>query len=331
MRKLTRRPSLALLFAALFAMAFLAACGGSDSTDPTTSASVTATKSASPAAVGSVASTLTATPTPVPRAATLGPTPLVTPKPEPTPIDPLGDERLYLSLGDSLAAGNGSSDKSHKSWVALTIQGLGDGYELLNLGHAGDDSDDLINRQLDQAVSEIQTRNNDGIPGNETAAITLEIGGNDLLNLYNSLVVSGLCPSVVEALQIPDCVNGLQAAFDHYKPNLETILDRLKAADPNVPIFLMTLYNPFSGGSVNLDQIGALALEGQDGTPFPKGLNDIIREVGTAKGAIIVDWYPIFIGKVNEYIAHDLIHPNDIGHALMAQAVLDAMAQQGLP
>ena len=256
---------------------------------------------------------------------------MVTPKPEPTPVDELGDEKLYLSLGDSLAAGNGSSDKSRKSWVALTIQGLGDGYELLNLGHPGDDSDDLISRQLDRAVSEIQARSNDGIAGNETAAITLEIGGNDLLNLYDSLVVTGLCPSVPEALQKPECVDGLRGALDHYKPNLEHILDALKEADPNVPIFLMTLYNPFSGSAGNLDRIGALALEGEDGTPFPEGINDTIRAVGQAKGAILVDWYPIFIGKVNEYIAQDIIHPNDIGHALMAQAMLEAMAQHGLP
>jgi len=325
MRKLTAPHSLIFYLAAFLAIALLAACGGDDSSNPTTSASGTATKSATPRRSPGP------TTTPVPNVATPGPTQVVTPKPEPTPVDPLGDEKLYLALGDSLSNGNGASDHSRTSFVALTIQGLGDGYELLNLGVAGHDSDDLIHEQLDRAVSEIQSRNNDGTPGNETAAITLEIGGNDLLALYESLVLTGLCPSVPEALQKQECVDGLRAALDHYRPNLEHILDALKAADPNVPIFLMTLYNPFSGNSGNLDRIGVLALEGEAGTPFPEGINDTIRQVGQAKGAVVVDWYPIFIGKVNEYIAQDIIHPNDIGYSLMAQAVLDAMEQHGLP
>lgn len=327
MRKLTAPHSLISCLAAILVVALLAACGGDDSSDPTISASSTATKGATPTPRRSPGPALTTTP--VPNIATPGPTRVVTP--EPTPVDPLGDEKLYLALGDSLSNGNGASDRSRTSFVALTIQGLGDGYELLNLGVAGHDSDDLINKQLDRGVSEIQSRNNDGTPGNETAAITLEIGGNDLLALYESLVLTGLCPSVPEALQKQECVDGLRGALDHYRPNLEHILDALKAADPNVPIFLMTLYNPFSGNSGNLDRIGALALEGEAGSPFPEGLNDTIRQVGQAKGAIVVDWYPIFIGKVNEYIAQDIIHPNDIGYSLMAQAVLDAMAQHGLP
>lgn len=325
MRKLTSAPSLAFVLVPLIVIALLAACGG-DSSDSSSSPSTTPTKSVTRTP------TPTPTPTPIPTVAPVTPTfRTITPKPEPTPVDDLGDEKLLLSLGDSLAAGRGASDASRKSWVALTIQGLGDGYEVLNLGVPGHDSDDLINKQLDPAVNEITSRLNDGIPGNETAAITLEIGGNDLLALYEDLVLTGLCPSVVEGMQIQECVDRLRQALDHYRPNLEHILDALKAADPNVPIFLMTLYNPFSGGSVNLDGIGTLALEGEAGTPFPEGINDIIRQVGQAKGAIIVDWYPIFIGKVNEYIAQDLIHPNDTGHALMAQAVLEAMAQHGLP
>jgi lysophospholipase L1-like esterase len=90
------------------------------------------------------------------------------------------------------------------------------------------------------------------------------------------------------------------------------------------------LYNPFSGGSVNLDQIGALALEGQDGTPFTTGLNDAVRAVAQEKGVYVVEWYDLFIGKYNQYISRDLIHPNDEGQKVMAQAVIDAMALAGV-
>jgi Lysophospholipase L1 and related esterases len=323
----------ALLVAAV-ALAFLiAACGGGSDSTALTSNVTTATRSPTPTAP-SPSPSPTPTPTLVP--VTSGPTseptfPHITPSPEPTPINSLGDQKLYLALGDSLSAGNGSSDPSRTSFVALIIQALGADYEVLNLGVPGHTSDDLVNKQLSRAVSEIQARQTDGIPGNETAAITLEIGGNDLLNLYTSLVLPGTCPSVPESLQRPQCVDGLRNALDHYTTNLEQILDALKAADPNLPIFLETLYNPFSGGANNLDQIGALTLEGQAGTVFPDGLNDIIRQVGQAKGVTVVDWYPIFLPRAAQYISQDLIHPNDAGYQLMAQAILDAMAQAGLP
>jgi lysophospholipase L1-like esterase len=327
--------TLAAPFVATLALTLLiSACGGgsSDSTALTSNVT-TATRSPTPTAPSS-SSSPTPTPTLVP--VTSVPTsepifPQFTPSPEPTPVNPLGDQKLYLALGDSLSAGNGASDPSRTSFVALITQALGTAYEVLNLGVPGYTSDDLINKELGRAVSEIQARKTDGIPGNETAAITLEIGGNDLLNLYTSLVLPGTCPSVPEALQRQQCVDGLRNALDHYRPNLEQILDALKAADPNVPIFLETLYNPFSGGASNLDQIGTLALEGQAGTVFPDGLNDVIRQVGQEKGVTVVDWYPIFLPKSAPYISQDLIHPNDTGYQLMAQAILDAMAQAGLP
>lgn len=243
----------------------------------------------------------------------------------------MGDQLLYLSLGDSLAEGRGASDPKYTAWVPLVAYGLGNAYELVNLGVAGDDSQELIDRRLDNAVTEIQDRANDGLPGNEVAVITLEIGGNDLLDLYEDLVLTGLCPSVPEALQRPQCVDGLDGALENYRPNLEYILDTLQSAAPGVPIFLMTLYNPFSGGSQNLDRIGALALDGEPDTPFPEGLNDVIREVGAARGVKVVEWYNDFLGKVNEYISQDLIHPNDTGHQVMANDVLAAMAAQGIP
>jgi lysophospholipase L1-like esterase len=216
--------------------------------------------------------------------------------------------------------------------VPIIANTLGSGWTLSNLGVPGYTSEELIDRgQLASALSQIQQRANDGVPGNEVGAITLEIGGNDLLDLYEALVVPGTCPSVTESLQKPECVNGLRSALDNFTPNFEHIVDALQAQAPGVPIFVMTLYNPFSGGNGNLDQIGALALEGQSDTPFPTGLNDSIRDVAAAKGVHMVDWYPLFLGKQNEYISQDLIHPNDTGQQVMAFAVLQAMGQAGLP
>jgi lysophospholipase L1-like esterase len=207
------------------------------------------------------------------------------------------------------------------------------GWELLNLGVPGDDSAELIypGGPLDQGIEQIERRRDDGVAGNEIGVITLEIGGNDLLDIYFDLVIPGDCPSLEESLQRPVCVNALQSALDDYRVNLGEALGKLQDATPGTPIFLMTLYNPFSGDTGPVDEIGALALEGAPQTPFPEGLNDIIREVGTEYGVHLADWYEPFLGKKYEYIAYDIIHPNDAGHAVMAEIVIDAMAQAGVP
>lgn len=246
------------------------------------------------------------------------------------PSPQAGGIGAYLALGDSISAGAGASVRAETAFVPLVAAGLG-APELINLGVSGDTSGDLLNGgPLDEGMAEIQRRATDGVAGNEVSVITLEIGGNDLLNLYFDLVVPGVCPSLKEGLANPKCVDGLQGALDAYRPNLREALLRLNEAAPDVPVFLLTIYNPFSGAAARLDEAGRLALEGEPGTVLPEGLNDIIREEGEAAGAVLVDIYPLFLGRANEYIFRDLLHPNDAGYRVMAGAVLEAMRASGL-
>ena len=198
----------------------------------------------------------------------------------------------------------------------------------MNLGVPGDTSEDLLSGgPLDQAIADITARKTDSVAGNEIAVITLEIGGNDLLNLFFDLVIPGTCQGVLESLAKPRCVEALQDVLEAYEPNLADIITLLREADPDVPIFLLTLYNPFSGKTPAIDQLVELALEGQAGTPFDQGLQDIIRAHEDARGVYIVDIHPQFEGKGPEYIANDLIHPNDEGYRVMAEAVLAEMRE----
>lgn len=237
---------------------------------------------------------------------------------------------VYLALGDSLSEGIGASDGEETSFVALVHDELGSNVELMNLGVAGDTSRDLIDEQLDRATDEITTRHADADPDNDVAVVTLEIGGNDLLEIFFDLVLPGTCPNVDEGLSNPECVQQVRETLDTYGPNLDEILTRVRAADPDVPIFLLTLYNPFSGSTPMLDELVELALEGRPDTPFPEGLHDIVREQADAHDAHLVEVSPHFEGKAREYIARDLIHPNDTGYRVMADAVLDEMRESGL-
>ena len=245
---------------------------------------------------------------------------------ESAPPDGVSGPGAYIALGDSLSEGIGASVRGQSDFVSRVRDGLPGEFELLNLGESGDTSGDLIDHgHLDQAVGEVERRRDDDDPDNDVKLVTLEIGGNDLLHIFSSLVLPGTCPSLAESLAKPRCVQALRDALDGYRPNLATAIDRLQGADPALPIVLTTLYNPFSGGLEPVDELAELALEGAAGTAFPEGLNDIIRAEARRQGVILVEWYPLFEGKAGQYIASDLIHPNDEGYRAMAEAVLDAV------
>jgi lysophospholipase L1-like esterase len=232
--------------------------------------------------------------------------------------------KLYLALGDSLSAGVGATVYTEQGFVPLIHEALGPEYALLNLGIAGHTSTELIREgPLDRAVAEIRQRNHDDDGDNDVELVTLEIGGNDLLDIYFDYVLTtGRCPNVEAGLQNQECVDQLRQALDRYEPNLDLILDGLHEADPELNVVLMTLYNPWSGGDPALDELAELALEGDAKTPFPEGLQDIIRRQAEANGVPLVEIYPLFAGKALEYIATDKIHPNDAGYRVMADAVL---------
>ena len=239
---------------------------------------------------------------------------------------------LYIALGDSLSYGSAASDPDTTSFVALVHAAFGGDVDLLNLGVPGYTSTDLlIEGELDEAVGEIRSRLLDDVEGNEVTAVTLEIGGNDLLRLYTDLVIPGTCVSVEESLEKDECVNGLNESLSGFKSNLDTTLARLRSVDGDLPIFLMTLYNPFSGTDSAAERIGDLALEGEPGARFDIGLNDIVRDIGSRYEATLVEIFPLFEDKSSEYIAFDLIHPNDQGYTVMAGAVLAEMSGAGLP
>jgi lysophospholipase L1-like esterase len=240
-----------------------------------------------------------------------------------TPLPPSPNAPLYIALGDSLSYGEAASDRLTTAFVPLVAASLPTGTGLLNLGHSGDDSDEITRHgHLDQAVAEIASRNRDADPGNNVVLVTLEIGGNDLLDLFFDYVLPGTCPTLSESLQRQECIGILQETLTNFEPNLTEIVDRLLAADPDLNLVLMTLYNPFSGKIDSLDPFGVLSLEGMPDTPFPQGINDIVRAKALAGGIKLADVYPLFEGRALQYVSQDIIHPNDTGYRVMADAVI---------
>ncbi len=234
---------------------------------------------------------------------------------------------VYIALGDSLSEGIGASAPGSTGFVPLVYDSLPDGYELQNLGHSGDTSRQLLDHgHLDEAIATIEQLNGDSDADNDVRLVTLEIGGNDLLGLYFSFVLTGVCPDVDTLLATPACADALRTVLTNFEPNLIATLDSIEAADPSLEVVVLTLYDPFSGQLPGQTAISQIALEGMEGSPFPEGLNTIMRRLVAGRNVTLVDLYPLFQGRSNELISIDFIHPNDAGHAVMAEAVIAAIS-----
>ncbi|MCH8849996.1 MAG: SGNH/GDSL hydrolase family protein [Chloroflexi bacterium] len=229
----------------------------------------------------------------------------------------------YIALGDSLSVGVGASFPGANGFVPLVLHSLGEEYELINLSHSGDTSSDLLDHgHLSEAIAEIAAG---GGESDGVRVVTLEIGGNDLLRIYFALVISGICPSLDVMLATEECRDALAMILADYAPNLAAALDGLLAADPSLRIVLLTLYNPLSGFLPVEAELADLALEGLPDTPFPGGLNDVIRAEAAERGIIVADLHPLFDGRALELMSSDFVHPNDAGHRVMADAVIAAL------
>ena len=68
-------------------------------------------------------------------------------------------------------------------------------------------------------------------------------------------------------------------------------------------------------------------MEGLPDTPYPSGLNDVIRAEAGKRGIIVADLHPLFDGRALELMSSDFVHPNDAGHRVMADAVIAALEE----
>lgn len=208
---------------------------------------------------------------------------------------------IYLALGDSLAAGVGAS-APEEAYVGR-LQGalrqrLGADVDLENLAKAGATTQSLIDEQLPGA-EELLHRGG-------VRLLTIDIGGNDFAALFGNLAC------LQEALT-PDCP--LASVLEPVRARLDTIFGRLRAAGPDVPMAVMTYPNLFSGSGHVFELPAANALS---------RLNEVIRDEAERYGLTVVDPTRAFEGKSLQLTGVGNVpfdpHPNDAGHAALAQA-----------
>lgn len=230
----------------------------------------------------------------------------------------------YLALGDSVAAGVGASSPQ-LGYVPLLLEDLRDDrscgkgraigcrLESVNLAVPGATTTDLMDDQLPAAIALLEERNGNRRPVDDVRLITITIGGNDLLNPVIAACAAGVTPT---------CVQVATTLVQQVSGSYTTILSRLReAAGHGTTIALMAYYNPLRDcGPDALAAVADLVLEG--GGPVPTGLNDVIRTQAAAYGAVVAETY---LAIDPSEVQPDCVHPDDAGHADIAEAFAEVV------
>lgn len=235
---------------------------------------------------------------------------------------PPTDAPIYLALGDSLAVGVGATDWRRGGYVPRLLDLLNDDrggapLQLVNVGRSGAGTLSMIEGgQLAEAVAMIDARAATASRGDDVQVITVGIGGNDGFGLV------ALCDGVVDDA----CLVMAAVRIRDVQKNLLFILETLQAAaGPDVPIAVMTYYNPLVHAGCPLHEfklIGDVVLEGEEALGLSAGVNDEIRAAAVAAGVAVAE-----IGTLSEgELTGDCLHASDPGHARIAQAFRGALS-----
>ncbi len=223
---------------------------------------------------------------------------------------------VYLALGDSLAYGIGATDPAAQGYVPLTAAGLRQtgryrsaGLDVVNLSAPGARSADVVaaGGQLERARQVIEERRASGGPGVEV--ISLDIGGNDLLALAGRD-----SPCIADAAS-DACRQELGQMLGNLQKDLRRALSELRQAAPRAAVYVLDLYNPYSGTGDPREVIADIGVQQVNGV-IAAVLADPQLNIRPARV------YELFQGHGRQWIAADGIHPNDSGHAVIAEVLL---------
>ncbi len=212
----------------------------------------------------------------------------------------------YVALGDSVAAGWGASDQATRGYVGVLGAALGVGTPF-NFGVAAQTSTTLRGQQLTDALAKINDPS-------DTTLVTIDIGANDFY------------------------VEHCQAGWDTGCPlraNLAATLDDLLNALANDPgketLATMAYYNPYAGEGTQEERDWDTNLFGANGVlnatdkGADVGVNDVILQESKKRGLPMANPYPYFEIAKQAWIANDRVHPNDDGHAAIAQTFCEVI------
>jgi lysophospholipase L1-like esterase len=207
----------------------------------------------------------------------------------------LPDDVRYIALGDSVSAGwgapmvngmrvNGYVSQLHRQ---LLMRGRS---ELNNLGIPGLTSGQFLFllEHWPEASEAVQ----------KADLITLSIGGNDIIWTDH---------------QAPGDAAKMREALQKYESNIQTILDKLRALNPDARLFVLEVYNPFPEDD---DRHAALS-------EWVSWVNESVAAAANRHDSDVVPVASLFQKHEKDYVnlSNNDIHPNLVGHTKIAEQI----------
>ena len=228
-----------------------------------------------------------------------------------------GDRFAYVVLGDSLGAGIGAEVPEEGGYAPLLLGRLSQdaGTPFLNLAWPGLTTGTMIGRgHLDDAVEALA----EGVDGAPVGVVTLTIGGNDGALLF----------APCEEGPTTACRAAAEEVLDGFEENFTEILRAVvEAAPDDARILAVAYYNPLLHPDCRFHEQADLAdevLEGGAALDLDGGLNDRLRQAAEQQDVGVVETFGMLEA---EHLRDDCLHPNDAGHAMLADRFEEALEQ----
>jgi lysophospholipase L1-like esterase len=220
-------------------------------------------------------------------------------------------KKNLVALGDSITFGwNLAQDHTTPSTLAFPYLIDSDHYNVTkNISFPG-----WTSKQLLEAI---QTPENQEAIKNANV-ITLDIGSNDLLQTPEiaQILKNPTVPPTQD--QINAATQAVEKPAEDLENTLETIVYTITDINPDAPIILYNLYNPFGNDNPTFHALGEQIIP-----QINKGINDIAIE----RDLLVADAYTAFNGHQSEYILPNDIHPNSTGHQVLASLANDILTE----
>lgn len=207
----------------------------------------------------------------------------------------------YIALGDSIAAGIGSSLPERRGYPALVHDLLETTHAATvpfsNLGVPGETARSFIEGgQLDALAENVSDFRTAGVP---IDIVTLTLGGNEML------------------AQRERGQSERRQALDEFRESYNDAVADVRAEIGDEPTLILTTYYDLSEGDPALQSTDAWWVE---------QFNSVIRDTAARHGAIVAELYEPFRGRIDEYTHHPYdVHPNNQGHRAIARQVWHAI------
>lgn len=219
------------------------------------------------------------------------------------PLNFIPQAVVLTALGDSLSQGVGDTEKlgGYTGRVAAelrTWQGI-EGVAVKNTAKRGRRSDQLLamfqQGELTGAVAEADY-------------LTLTIGGNDVMRIVKRDLFSLNMGAFADELIL-------------YQNRFNTIYAAIRAINPNAPMIVMGIYNPFSLITDEVEEFDQII----------SSYNEAMQKTVEADPmACFVPVSDLFIGNKDLVYHSDFFHPNSKGYDLITKRILERMEECGL-